>query len=107
MQVDVKGMLCKMVKVKVRDLGTGIFLLVLPSEQPKNAISRAALVSIAVSMFDSKDKEKSSLQSPRRFKGNTSRLSKIHKNPSTLNHLQSSTIFHLSCDLPLVAGKAP
>ena len=65
MQVDVKGVLYEMEMKKVRDWeGTGFFLLVLPSEQPKNAISRAALVSITVSMFNSKHKEKSFLQSP-------------------------------------------
>jgi hypothetical protein len=67
----------------------------------------AAQVSVALSMFDSKDKERFSHQYPRRFKRNTSCLSKIQKNPSTLSHLQFSTIFDLSCDLPLTAGKAP
>jgi hypothetical protein len=65
MQVDVKGVLYEMKMKKVRDWeGTGLFWFVLPSKQPKNAISRAALVSITVSMFNSKHKEKSSLQSP-------------------------------------------
>jgi hypothetical protein len=67
----------------------------------------AAPVSITESLFNSSHKEKSSLQSPQLFRRNALRLAKIRKHPSIFNHLQVSTIFGPSCDLPLVAWKAP
>jgi hypothetical protein len=85
-----------MMKVKkvprVRGLGMHRpLLLVLPSEQPKNAISRAAQVSITVAMFDSKDKEKDYFQSPSTFQNKY--FTSIKDSQGSV-HFQPSPVFN-------------